>query len=242
MKTKQGTTQHKLVETNIDDCLLGIANVRKDDFLDHIACYHPGNPVNLDPAISRILYSAFQDAYQYSMDVDTLINNAQLDDFEHTFNKAYRAYLEYHGVAKATARLGYNLNLALSFRGLASRIALPGEVDESEQWAMNANRKQWSLAPGNEVLTYTGDELFRIAVNATVEAITIGENFLKSGTSNALAFFEASSHPFLIKDHNLDTGLPSELNEIAENIHPDSNIRFAFATDLLQNNYSRFNY
>lgn len=240
-KTKEGTSRHKDIENNIDDCLLGIVGQSKDSFAIELGCKDSDNPLKLDPVIANLLNRSFHQAYTGSFDVSYYFDSNSLDKVDHTVHKAYRAYLTYNGISHELAQVGFNLNRVLSMRGIVSKIVKPNEWKSEEKFAMNITGLPWYSAPGNEFLTYNGKELYDMAINAVVQMINIGEDFLHSENNDALAHFISSGHPFLTKDYNLDTGLPSELNSVPENQNQDSSIRFGYmATEILARNYRAF--
>jgi hypothetical protein len=240
VKTDEGTEGHKLIETGIDNCLLGKASVEKEDFLRNLSCHHPNNPFLLDPAIANVLQTSVGHAYANNFDFMAVISNSPLEDGSNNLQRAYRAYVEYNGLTRMFTHAGLNLNMVLSFRGVAAREARPGEWDIEEHVAMNSGREPWCPAPGNEVLTFTGEDLFQMAVAVTAEVINIAEGFLQLGQPDAFSYLSGSGHPLLIEDYNLDTGLPSSLNNVEENRAEDPAVRFSYEVERLLTNYTRF--
>lgn len=228
--TELGTTNHQAIETLIDDCLLGLAAAHKNDFLLQLKCYDGHNADQLDPIIAEGLSKSFAFAYP------ALASSFRKNSFE----SAYSLYLTTNYIEKAAANLNVNLDPFLPRKTNLFRIMAPDHWTEKHKWAMNIDRTQWFAAPGNELLLYTGEELYHLAVKVAADVIKIAENFVQSRKSGALQNLKSSGHILLQENYNLDTGLPSKYNETAENRHPDSIIRFGFMAEQLLNNYRKF--
>lgn len=229
--TKVGTTNHKAIETLIDDCLLGIAEANKDDFLSQLKCYDGQDDDNLDPVINLSMNSAFNDAYP---NIFNFFN-------EHTLGNAYKIYLATNYIEKAAANLlDINFNSILARSENSSHVVAPGHWKEEHKRAMNIARTQWYAAPGNELLLYTGEELYNMAIRAASDVIKIGEDYVQRRKPGSLNYLKNSGHVLLQENYNLDTGLPSIFNDNSENRNPNSQIRFGFMAKQLSENYQQF--
>ena len=185
---------------------------------------------NLDSVIAESLHTAFTTAYQ---NLSSSFNKNSLE-------LAYNIYLTTNYIKKATENVSVNLKFPLSRKENSYRIAVPRHWTENHKWAMNMERTQWYVAPGNELLLYTGEELYHLAVKAAADVIKIGEDFVQSRKPGALMHLKNSGHILLQENYNLDTGLPSRYNDNDENREPNSIVRFGFMAKQLSDNYKKF--
>jgi hypothetical protein len=79
--------------------------------------------------------------------------------------------------------------------------------------------------------------LYSYAVQACREIIREAEGFLQSDNAQASRFMRQSSCPYLLENYNLDTGLPSRLNDDMDNQADDAAVRFAYGLDILEAQY-----
>ena len=223
---EKGAVAHAGIEEAIDNLLwpqYGSFNVQVD-------CSDADNPKLLDYPVRQIFMKGLSQAYAHQAWLLDLLQAARDSNKEdHPINAAFRTVRQWaamtEGLESATV---YNINDIIQRRKNRSLANI------NEETALNLNRQTWCRASGNETLKASAEDLFAAAVRAATEAIKAGERY----ANGELDSFDDCGCPFLEKDYNIDTGLPSDENTVLYSL--PSEARFSVGIPLLAANYHRY--
>lgn len=223
---QKGAVAHAGVEEVIDNFLwpkYGNFDVRVD-------CSDTDNPRLLDYPVRQIFMNGLSEAYAdqaWFLDLLQATKDSYRED--HPINLAFRTVRQWaamtEGLESATV---YNINDIIQRRKTRS------SANVNEETALNLSRQTWCEASGNEILRASAEDLFDLALAAATDAIKIGERYV-NGEINS---FENCGCPFLEKDYNIDTGLPSDENPVLYSLQGEA--RFSVDIPLLADNYRSY--
>lgn len=161
--------------------------------------------------------------------LNTLKISEDSNNDDHPLNKAFNAVRKWSALTEGL-RLATSFNINDLIQHLKSRSL--AEVDE--ETALNRNRQPWCNAANNEILQFSAEDLIEVAVTAAKSAITMGEKYI----NGEIRSFDYCGVPFLERDYNIDTGLPSDENTNIDLRNGQE--RFSLGTSILLNNYHTY--
>lgn len=223
---QKGAVAHAGVEEAIDNLLWS----KYGNFDVQVDCSEVANPKLLDYPVRQIFMKGLSQAYaDQAWFLDLLQATKDSNKEGHPINVAFRTVRQWaamtEGLESATV---YNINDIIQRR----KTRLSANINE--ETALNLNRQAWCEASGNETLRASAEDLFESAVEAATEAIKAGEKYVKGEIDS----FDNCGSPFLVKDYNIDTGLPSDENAMIYSMTVEE--RFSVGTHLLAANYRRY--
>lgn len=223
---KHGASAHAGVETVIDNILWK----KYGNFNIEVNCCSQSNSGLVDYPVRRAFKEGLTFAYP---DQDWLLGLLRVtnddNNNDHPINEAFRAVRQWTAITE-----GLQFASAYNVNDIIQHLKSMSLADIDENTALNPLCTSWCNAYGNEILTYSAEQLFEIALNAATAAITIGERYV----NGEIISFDGCGVPFLERDYNIDTGLPSDKNSTIHNRATEE--RFAIGTDILFSNYQRF--
>jgi hypothetical protein len=223
---KFGASAHAGVETVIDNILWK----NYGNFDIQVNCAQLGNHAIADYPVRRVLISGLATAYSNQ---NWLLNMLQVsadnNNEDHPINSAFRAVRQWSALTE-----GLQLTCAYNVNDIIQHLKSMSLADVDKETALNLERLPWCNIDGNENLNHSAEDLFSAAVTASTNAIMAGERYI-NGEINS---FDNCGMPFLERDYNIDTGLPSDENTTIHSVASD--LRFSVATNLLVDNYKRY--
>lgn len=224
---KQGDSAHAGVETVIDNLLWANYNAGIDL---NVNCCDPQNSDLADFPVRQLMYAGLIAAYsdqQWLIDQLNLTGDIDMDN--HPINEAFQAVNRIAWVTELDETF-----LHRNFNDLIQHAKGISLKDVAVETGLNAAKTPWCTNPGNEGLCLSAEELFKLAIKAATMAISAGERYIK-GEINTLDYCGV---PFLEKDYNFDTGLPSDYNAEIHETAPEK--RFSVGIQQLVENYNKF--
>lgn len=223
---QQGAAAHARVEAAIDFLLWP----KYGNFAITVDCSAPDAPGLLDTPVRQVFLDGLTQAYGQQAWLAEVLKLSQTGDSEdHPLNQAFRAVRQW-----AHAKEGLPVANTYSVHDILRQMETRSLTEEEEETALNPERNPWCSADGNEGLRASAEDLLDLAINGAAAAIEAGERFL-NGASNSL---DNAGVPFLEQDYNIDTGLPSDDNQMLHAI--EGKARFTVGSEQLSNNYRRY--
>lgn len=222
---KHGTSRHAGVETVIDNLLWSMHGT----FDIQVNCAQLDNHNLADYPVRQLFKNGFSLSYSdQNWLLDLVQISSDIDSEDHPINKAFCAVRQWTALTEGLQLARYNVNDVIQhLKGMSF-------VDVNPNMALNPEYDAWCNVSGNEKLRYSAEQLFKAAVTAAASAIAMGEKYVNGEISS----FDYCGIPFLEKDYNIDTGIPSDENNNIKS--KSSEERFSVATQLLEGNYIKF--